>query len=99
MNAIVHADGGTARVYLDPRPKQGRSAIQVWVQDDGAGILVENLPQAALVRGYTTAGTLGHGLKMMLQTADRTWLLTGADGTTVVIEQSCTPPLPSWMTA
>ena len=34
---------------------------------------------------------------MMLKTADRVYLLTGASGTTVVIEQERQPPIPSWM--
>ena len=90
MNAIVHAGGGTARVFF------GKGTVQVWVEDAGTGITMENLPHAALTRGFTTAGTLGHGLKMMLQTVDRLWLLTGPSGTTVVLEQDRLPPEPLW---
>jgi anti-sigma regulatory factor (Ser/Thr protein kinase) len=80
MNAIVHAGGGSARVAA------GGGRVQVWVADTGGGIAVEQLPRATLERGYTTAGTFGHGFKMMLETADRIWLLTGPTGTTVVLE-------------
>ncbi len=90
MNAIVHAGAGTARIFYTD------GTVQVWVEDAGKGITMENLPRAALTRGFTTAGTLGHGLKMMLQTVDRLWLLTGPSGTTVVLEQDRLPPEPLW---
>lgn len=86
MNAVVHGGGGVARVGAD-----GQDTVQVWVEDQGQGIEVKNLPRATLEKGYTTAGTLGHGMKMMLQAADRVWLLTGSSGTTVVLEQDRVP--------
>ena len=92
MNAIVHAGSGTARVFVG-----ASGTVQVLVEDRGAGIAVENLPRAALARGFTTAGSLGHGLKMMLETADRLYLLTGPEGTTALIEQEREPPLPAWL--
>ncbi len=92
MNAIVHAGAGTVHVSLDAVA----GLVQVWVEDTGSGITMENLPRATLSRGFTTAGTLGHGLKLMLQTTDRLWLLTGPTGTTVVLEQDRTPPPPLW---
>lgn len=91
MNAAVHGNGGTGRVFAG-----GQGTVQVWVEDQGQGIDVENLPRAALAKGYTTAGSLGHGMKMMLETADRLWLLTSPSGTTVVIEQDRLPPKPTW---
>jgi len=91
MNAAVHAGGGEGRVYLDEN-----GTVQVWVRDQGEGINVENLPRAALSKGYTTAGSLGHGMKMMLESVDRLWLLTSPEGTTVVMEQDRLPPPPSW---
>ena len=91
MNAIVHAGEGVALICLD-----GSGTIQVRVEDSGQGISMENLPRATLSRGFTTAGTLGHGLKMMLQATDRLWLLTGPTGTTVVLEQDRTVPEPAW---
>lgn len=92
MNAIVHAGSGVARVFVG-----GAGTVQVRVEDRGTGIAVENLPRAALARGFTTAGSLGHGLKMMLETADHLYLLTGPEGTTAVIEQEREPPLPTWL--
>jgi len=90
MNAIVHAGGGTAHVFVG-----GSGTVQVRVEDTGTGITMENLPRAALTRGFTTAGSLGHGLKMMLETADRLYLRTGPEGTTALIEQEREPPPPA----
>lgn len=91
MNAAVHAGTGTAHISTD-----GRQTVQVRVEDSGTGIDVERLPRATLEEGYTTAGTLGHGMKMMLRASDRIYLLTGASGTTLVIEQSRTAAPAAW---
>jgi anti-sigma regulatory factor (Ser/Thr protein kinase)/DNA-binding response OmpR family regulator len=93
MNAVVHGGGGTGSVYADPE----RGTVQVWIEDRGKGIDMARLPRATLERGYSSAGTLGHGFWMMLTTADRTYLCTGPNGTTLVVEQDRTPPEPSWM--
>ncbi len=92
MNAVVHAGGGVGQVCAD---KDG--TVQVWVEDKGTGIAMEHLPQATFQKGFTTAGTLGFGFKMMLQAADRLWLLTGPAGTTIVMEQDREPPMPRWL--
>ena len=81
MNAVVHAGRGQGSVCASA------DMIQVWVEDEGKGIDVARLPRATLQKGYSSAGTLGHGMKMMLETADRVFLLTGPTGTTVVLEQ------------
>jgi len=88
MNAIVHVGAGVATVAVEQNlaPQSGR--VQVRVEDSGAGITLERLPRATLLKGYTTAGTLGFGMKMMLSLVDRVYLLTGSTGTTVVLEQS-----------
>ena len=93
MNAVVHAGGGTGTVYADKE----RGIAQIWIVDTGSGINEESLHRATLEKGYTTAGTLGHGFWMMLKTADHVYLLTGTEGTTVVLEQEKEPPLPAWM--
>jgi PAS domain S-box-containing protein len=81
MNTIVHARSGEAQISI------GDGIVQVHIEDHGAGITLENIPNAALKKGFTTAGTLGQGMKMMLETVDRIYLLTGETGTTIVIEQ------------
>lgn len=58
---------------------------------------MENLPRATLSRGFSTKATLGHGLKMMIETADRLYLLTGPSGTIIVLEQERDKPLPAWL--
>lgn len=94
MNAVVHGGGGVGTVHGDPES----GMVQVWVTDRGSGIDMAWLPRATLERGSSTTGTFGHGFWMMLKTTDRTYLLTGPEGTTVVIEQDRTPPAePSWM--
>ena len=92
MNAIVHAGGGTASVSVSTG-----GTVQVRVEDHGTGIAMENLPRATLARGFSTKATLGHGLKMMLETADRLFLLTGPAGTTLVLEQDRVAPTPAWL--
>ena len=92
MNAAVHAGTGTGQVSVGPD-----GTVQVRVDDQGSGISMENLPRATLSRGFSTKATLGHGLKMMLETADRLYLLTGPAGTTVVLEQERDRPLPDWL--
>jgi anti-sigma regulatory factor (Ser/Thr protein kinase) len=82
MNAIIHADGGTLRIYVS----DDEGLVQVWVHDKGAGIAFEHLPNATLEKGWSTAGSMGYGFKMMLQAADRISLLTSPSGTTVVVE-------------
>jgi CheY-like chemotaxis protein len=93
MNAVVHGRNGMGRIHADP----ATGTIQVWVRDEGGGIAEESLHRATLEKGFTTAGTLGHGFFMMLRTADRIWLLTGKTGTTVVLEHDRTPPAPAWL--
>jgi anti-sigma regulatory factor (Ser/Thr protein kinase) len=95
MNAVTHAGGGTATVYVD----SDAGLVQVWVEDSGKGIETSLIPQATLRPGYTTTGTLGHGLKLILQTADRLWLLTGPEGTTAVVEVGRTAPPLGWLAA
>ncbi len=90
MNAVVHAGEGTAQISL------ADGTVQIRIEDQGEGIAVENLPKATLARGFSTKATLGHGFKMMLQTVDRIFLLTGSGGTTVVLEQDRRASLPDW---
>ncbi len=58
------------------------------VKDCGPGIEAMTIPQVAFVRGYTTAGTLGMGYKIIIALADKVYLATSAFGTTVGIKMS-----------
>lgn len=91
MNAVVHGGGGRGRVL------SCGTAVQVWVVDSGKGIDAERLPRATLERGYTTAGTLGLGMKLMLDTVDRVSLMTGSGGTTLVLEKCREESPPQWL--
>jgi GAF domain-containing protein/anti-sigma regulatory factor (Ser/Thr protein kinase) len=93
MNAVRHAGGGVGRVHAD----RESGVIQVWIVDKGAGISQESIHRAALEKGFSTGGSLGHGFFLMRSVADRVYLLTGLGGTTVVLEQEHTAPEPSWM--
>lgn len=93
MNAVRHAGGGEGHVHADPES----GVIQVWIQDTGNGI-DENLIHRAIERGWTTGG-FGQGMFMMHRSVDRMYLLTGPEGTTVVLEQDRVAPIPPWMQA
>lgn len=80
MNAVVHAGGGSGRVCTSDK-------IQVWMTDRGPGIAHDSIHRATLEQGYSSAGTMGHGFSLMLQTADRVYMWTSSEGTTVVLEQ------------
>ncbi|MDX1932330.1 MAG: ATP-binding protein [Capsulimonadales bacterium] len=89
MNALVHGQDGQAAVYLVEN--EAGPHVQVWVEDRGRGIDMENLPRATLEPGFSSAGTLGQGFKLMLRTADTVWIRTNRNGTTVVIEKGREP--------
>lgn len=112
MNAVVHGGGGVACVNTPVNTPVGTddadetaeaaeaaeaAAVQVWIEDHGPGIAMDSLHRATLERGFTTAGTLGQGFWMMLQLCDRLWLWTSPAGTTVVLEQTRSAPLPFWL--
>jgi len=87
MNAVVHCGGGEARLGASPPPDGQRDrALQVWIEDQGSGMALGTLHRATLEKGYTTAGTMGYGWFLTLQTVDRVWHLTGPSGTTVLLE-------------
>ena len=90
MNAVVHGRQSRARLCAD------EETVQIWIKDKGKGIAFENLHRATLERGFTTAGTLGHGFSIILKTVDRVWLMTGPLGTTVVLEQDRQPADTTW---
>ncbi|MFA6665125.1 MAG: PAS domain S-box protein [Armatimonadota bacterium] len=84
-NAVKHAGGGEARLH---KVDDGLFFV---VADKGRGIEALTLPEVALVRGYSTAGTLGMGYKAILSIADKVYLSTGPGGTTLGIEMKLRP--------
>jgi PAS domain S-box-containing protein len=81
-NALKHAHGGTASLH-----KKADRLIFV-MSDNGPGIEAITLPEVALKRGYTTAESLGMGYKAIISVADKVYLATGPEGTTVAIEMA-----------
>ena len=79
-NALKHAGGGTYQVFA----RDGR--LQVAIADEGPGIDFRTLPRATLVRGFSTAASLGMGFTIMLQLCDRVLLCTRPGHTGVVLE-------------
>ncbi|MDI6829031.1 MAG: ATP-binding protein, partial [Armatimonadota bacterium] len=79
-NALKHSGGGTVSIHQTPN-----SLIAV-VSDKGHGIAALSLPDIALTKGYSTAGSLGMGYKVMISFSDRIYLATGPEGTKVGIE-------------
>lgn len=84
-NAIKHAGGGKASLHHIP------GGLLFISEDQGLGIPVLTIPDVALLRGYSTAGTLGMGYKIMVTFGDRVYLATGSEGTTVAIEMRLQP--------
>ncbi|MBC8136891.1 MAG: PAS domain S-box protein [Fibrella sp.] len=96
MNVVVHVTEGVGTGQVRGDVKLGR--VQVWVSDNGPGIPVYRIHRAVLERGFTTAGSLGHGFFLLLKTADRAYLLTReGSGTTMVLEKDRVPPEPDWL--
>jgi PAS domain S-box-containing protein len=79
-NALKHARGATYRVFA----KDG--CVQVAIVDKGPGIDFRTLPRATLVRGFSTAASLGMGFTIMLQLCDRVLLCTRPGQTQVGLE-------------
>jgi PAS domain S-box-containing protein len=91
MNAVVHGKNGVARVHYCA------DTMFIAVQDFGPGFELNSLHRATLERGYTTKGTMGMGFYLTMQTSDNLWLLTGQNGTTVVLEKKREEPSPVWL--
>ena len=84
-NAMTHAGGDDARLC------HGDDALTFVISDSGPGIGALSLPDVALTKHYSTVGTLGMGYKIMIEFADRVYLSTGPEGTTVAIEMRLQP--------
>ena len=55
------------------------------------GIALDDLPGATLQAGWSTRRTMGLGFTLINETADRVYLHTGAEGTTLIIEMAAQP--------
>lgn len=81
-NTLKHGDGGTITLYVLPEQRMCRAVIH----DQGQGILLEDLPRATLLQGYSTRDSLGAGFHVMLQYCDRLYLASSLAGTKLILE-------------
>jgi anti-sigma regulatory factor (Ser/Thr protein kinase) len=80
MNALYHGGDVQVRGFAEG------DTVQVWIEDRGPGIPLDRLPLSTLKQGYSTAGTAGQGWFMVLSFVDRADLLTGPEGTRLVLQ-------------
>jgi anti-sigma regulatory factor (Ser/Thr protein kinase) len=85
-NVYQHATLGVASIHNTP------GGLMCVVSDKGPGIEALAFPELALVRGYSTSQSMGMGYKAMISIADRVYLATGPEGTTVGIDMLLQPP-------
>jgi anti-sigma regulatory factor (Ser/Thr protein kinase) len=78
-NAIRHGQGGEVLAGYDGED------VWVAVTDHGPGIETLALPRVTLELGYSGKVSLGMGYSMIMDMADRVWLSTGPNGTTVLM--------------
>lgn len=81
-NTLRHSKGGYIDYYISEQEK----VCRVVIYDEGEGIMLYELPKAALVQGYSTQNSLGAGFHAMLTFADRVLLNSSPQGTKVVME-------------
>ncbi|WP_421616897.1 ATP-binding protein [Brevibacillus sp. TJ4] len=81
-NTIKHGNGGSVMLYVTDDQKMCRAVIH----DSGQGILLEDLPRATLLPGYSTQQSLGAGFHVMLQYCDRLYLGSSPAGTKLILE-------------
>lgn len=88
-NAIKHARGGN--VCLHRRSDE----LLFVISDSGPGIPALTLPEVTIRGGFSTAGTLGMGYKLMISLGDKVYLATGPTGTVTGIQMKLKPAEPS----
>ena len=81
-NALLHGNGGSTAFG------QGEGCVRVRVTDHGTGIPDADLPPALLLAGKTSKASAGLGFTLIIENADRLFLNTGPDGTTVIVEMA-----------
>lgn len=85
-NMIKHGNGGSILLYAATDWSKCRAVIH----DDGQGIVLEDLPRATLLQGYSTQHSLGVGFHVMLQYCDRLYLGSSHAGTKLILECDAT---------
>jgi anti-sigma regulatory factor (Ser/Thr protein kinase) len=80
-NMLKHADGGIYKVGKTEKK------VQLILSDKGPGIDFRQLPNSALVPGFSTTQTLGQGFTLMMAFTNRIFLCVSPEGTTLVLEK------------
>lgn len=58
------------------------------IEDDGPGLERALLPQVTLQKGFSTGASMGMGFSLMLEMMDQVGLVTGPNGTTVLLSKN-----------
>lgn len=85
-NALIHGSGGTA--VAEAR----NGVVRARIEDRGAGISIDQLPSATLVKGWSSKCSMGLGFTVMVETTDRIFLNTSAAGTILILEMGIAVP-------
>jgi anti-sigma regulatory factor (Ser/Thr protein kinase) len=85
-NALLHGKGGIATVAHD------QDRLRFRIQDHGEGIEPEDIPKATLVKGWSKRASLGLGFTIINEMADRVFMSTGPEGTSLVLEMDLVAP-------
>ncbi|MGD8188794.1 ATP-binding protein [Brevibacillus ginsengisoli] len=81
-NCLSHCKGGQIDYYL----AKETGICRIVICDHGQGIVLYELPKAALIQGYSTRDSLGRGFHAMLTFADKVLINSSSEGTKIVLE-------------
>jgi anti-sigma regulatory factor (Ser/Thr protein kinase) len=85
-NALLHGKGGQAVVAYD------KEHLRFRIQDNGEGIHPDDIPSATLVKGWSKRASLGLGFTIINEMADRVYMSTGSQGTSLILEMDIVAP-------
>ena len=91
-NALQHGASEQGDAFVQVSIDFAQGLVQVRVTDYGKGIALDELPRKALMHRHCGTETPKDGFYLMLTTCDRVWMVTGANGTTIVLEQRIAEP-------
>ena len=81
-NSLRHSKGGQIDYYL----AKDTGLCRIVISDQGDGIMLYELPKAALIQGYSTSNSLGSGFQAMLTYADKLLINSSPQGTRIILE-------------
>jgi anti-sigma regulatory factor (Ser/Thr protein kinase) len=80
-NVVKHAGSGEMHVQT----KCG--TMQIKIMDSGPGIKTTEIPQALLMKGFSTKPSLGMGYSIVMELMDVIYLASDSKGTVVILEK------------